>query len=198
MCSKLFKLSFLNIKRNKNKNIINIFIIGIFVVSLIVSTNLSSLIKLSDYISNSDSSMVFQEGLLVKLKNILDILTIFISILAFLCLNIIIKNSVDERIYEVAIYKSVGYKNKYLFLLFLFELIIIVSASYVLSVFFSKIILYIAVNFISNRVGIFLESSNIFYQYIYPLLILYFISFFTSYITLFKIKNISIKKLLID
>lgn len=281
MYNKIFKLSLLNIKRNPSKNIINIFIIGIFIWALIISTNLSYLIKeyinynlfenestrqvcidiqheytqsninniinlfekydyvdkvtldtnesgvtnikillknyqdiskaISDFNTNlnsiinpldyiiySEGSTEFQQNISKNLKNILDILTLFISILTFICLNIIVKNSIDERIHEIAIYKSVGYKNKYLFSLVLFELLILITISYIFAMLFSKIVLYFILNFISNKTNITLINYNIFYQYIYPLLLLYFISIFISYLTLFKIKKLSLKMLLID
>lgn len=281
---KIFKLSMLNIKRNRVKNIFYMFIMGFFIIALIISTNLSYLIEeyinynlfenesikqvsieiqdrsiklnkenvinslkkydyvkdviLEDtdinnsnifnikiivnnyedidkaiaelntdlyYITNSSNYVVFysgstefQQNISKNLKIILDITIIFITIITFICLNIIVKNTIDERIQEIAIYKSVGYKNKFLFLLILFESFILVTFSYLFAMLFSKIILYFVINLISSKTNIILINNNKFYQYVFPLVLVYLICICASYIALLKIKKISLKKLLIE
>ena len=53
-----------------------------------------------------------------------------------------LKKILDERSQEIALYKSVGYKNIDLFKLIFYELLIMVIYSYIISSIFSILMLY--------------------------------------------------------
>ncbi|EGT2204660.1 FtsX-like permease family protein, partial [Clostridioides difficile] len=98
------------------------------------------------------------------------------------------------KFFDIAIYKSVGYKDKYIFQLLFYELFIITTISYLFSIIPSFIGIN-AINLIFSKFNIHNSFINIIYVYLIPLIIIYFIIYISSFNALRKAKKIQISTL---
>ncbi|WP_418658054.1 FtsX-like permease family protein [Clostridioides difficile] len=72
--------------------------------------------------------------MITTVKYIVNSLITFIIVLTFILINILLKQSINDKFFDIAIYKSVGYKDKYIFQLLFYELFIITTISYLFSI----------------------------------------------------------------
>lgn len=160
-------------------------------------------------LENYFEEKIGSENYTIKNNNLLDIdikiiknisyivyfIFFIILFLAFTSINIIIKKSLDNRVREIAIYKSVGYKNNHLFRLILYELLIVVIISYIFSTILSILILSFLSKLFSDMISIQLNIVNLIW--IYNLLFILWVLLISciSYILMIKIKKMSIIQL---
>lgn len=155
-------------------------------------------IKISNYTITYNDYINNENQMLIKLKYITDLMLFVIIVLIFISINIIIKQSIDENIYDISIYKSCGYSNKHIFKLVFFEVFIITTISYISSCIISIGVLNLCINIISKIIHINLIDIdiNVFLTCFLTLILVYTICFVVSLLELSKIKNISIKSLI--
>ncbi|HGS9634663.1 TPA: FtsX-like permease family protein, partial [Clostridioides difficile] len=72
--------------------------------------------------------------MITTVKYIVNSLITFIIVLTFILINILLKQSINDKFFDIAIYKSVGYKDKYIFQLLFYELFIVTTISYLFSI----------------------------------------------------------------
>ncbi len=167
-----------------------------------VKNNLTKI--LDKYIKNNNYTITYnnyinnENQLVINLKYITNLMLLVVIILMFISINIIIKQSIDENIYDISIYKSCGYSNKHIFKLIFFETFIITTISYISSCIIFTGLLNICVNIISKIIHINLTDIdiNVFFTCFLSLILVYAICFVVSLLELSKIKNISIKSLI--
>lgn len=148
-----------------------------------------------NYIVLSNSSVESENKIITNIKLIINIMLILIIILIFITINIIVKQSISERFYDIAIYKSVGYKDKYLFQLFCFESILLIIPSYIYSIILTILILYIGSSLVINKLNLSIQVNGILYSCIWTLVLLCSIILPTSFIATKKTKKIPVKAL---
>lgn len=153
-------------------------------------------IGLENYI-NINNNLLDNDIKIIKNINVIVYFIFFIILfLAFISINIIIKKSLDNRIREIAIYKSVGYKNKHLFRLIWYELLIVVIVSYIFSIILSILILNFLSRLSLDIVNIQLNIINLIWIYNFLLIIWILLVLCISCISMIKIKKIPIIYLL--
>ncbi|HBE9438219.1 FtsX-like permease family [Clostridioides difficile] len=186
----IINLSLLSIKRDKSKIKIYIIILTIFITLINILLNTS--IILTDSINNIYINVDYE--MITTVKYIVNSLITFIIVLTFILINILLKQSINDKFFDIAIYKSVGYKDKYIFQLLFYELFIITTISYLFSIIPSFIGIN-AINLIFSKFNIHNSFINIIYVYLIPLIIIYFIIYISSFNALRKAKKIQISTL---
>lgn len=186
----IINLSLLSIKRDKSKIKIYIIILTIFITLINILLNTS--IILTDSINNIYINVDYE--MITTVKYIVNSLITFIIVLTFILINILLKQSINDKFFDIAIYKSVGYKDKYIFQLLFYELFIITTISYLFSIIPSFIGIN-AINLIFSKFNIHNSFINIIYVYLIPLIIIYFIIYISSFNALRKTKKIQISTL---
>ena len=189
----IINLSLLSIKRDKSKIKIYIIIITIFIALINILLNTSIILNESInniYINKTYINVDYE--MITTVKYIINSLITFIIVLTFILINILLKQSINDKFYDIAIYKSIGYKNKYIFQLLYYELFIITTISYL----FSIIPSFIGINAINLLFSKFNNNFiNIIYVYVAPLIIIYFIIYISSFNAFRKSKKIQISTL---
>ncbi|HDX7083663.1 TPA: FtsX-like permease family protein [Clostridioides difficile] len=186
----IINLSLLSIKREKSKIKIYIIILTIFITLINILLNTS--IILTDSINNIYINVDYE--MITTVKYIVNSLITFIIVLTFILINILLKQSINDKFFDIAIYKSVGYKDKYIFQLLFYELFIVTTISYLFSIIPSFIGIN-AINLIFSKFNIHNSFINIIYVYLTPLIIIYFIIYISSFNALRKAKKIQISTL---
>ncbi|HBF7390205.1 TPA: FtsX-like permease family protein [Clostridioides difficile] len=186
----MINLSLLSIKRDKSKIKIYIIILTIFITLINILLNTS--IILTDSINNIYINVDYE--MITTVKYIVNSLITFIIVLTFILINILLKQSINDKFFDIAIYKSVGYKDKYIFQLLFYELFIITTISYLFSIIPSFIGIN-AINLIFSKFNIHNSFINIIYVYLTPLIIIYFIIYISSFNAFRKAKKIQISTL---
>lgn len=186
----IINLSLLSIKRDKSKIKIYIIILTIFITLINILLNTS--IILTDSINNIYINVDYE--MITTVKYIVNSLITFIIVLTFILINILLKQSINDKFFDIAIYKSVGYKDKYIFQLLFYELFIVTTISYLFSIIPSFIGIN-AINLIFSKFNIHNSFINIIYVYLTPLIIIYFIIYISSFNALRKAKKIQISTL---
>ena len=72
--------------------------------------------------------------MITTVKDIINSLILLIILLTFILINILLKQSINDKFFDIAIYKSIGYKDKYIFQLLFYELFLITTLSYLFSI----------------------------------------------------------------
>ncbi|EGT4707327.1 ABC transporter permease [Clostridioides difficile] len=186
----IINLSLLSIKRDKSKIKIYIIILTIFITLINILLNTS--IILTDSINNIYINVDYE--MITTVKYIVNSLITFIIVLTFILINILLKQSINDKFFDIAIYKSVGYKDKYIFQLLFYELFIVTTISYLFSIIPSFIGIN-AINLIFSKFNIHNSFINIIYVYLTPLIIIYFIIYISSFNALRKANKIQISTL---
>ncbi|HBF2805617.1 TPA: FtsX-like permease family protein [Clostridioides difficile] len=186
----IINLSLLSIKRDKSKIKIYIIILTIFITLINILLNTS--IILTDSINNIYINVDYE--MITTVKYIVNSLITFIIVLTFILINILLKQSINDKFFDIAIYKSVGYKDKYIFQLLFYELFIVTTISYLFSIIPSFIGIN-AINLIFSKLNIHNSFINIIYVYLTPLIIIYFIIYISSFNALRKANKIQISTL---
>ncbi len=86
-----------------------------------------------NYIFINDQSLDSKLKIIKSITNIIHLVFYLVLFFTFISVNIMLKKILDERSQEIALYKSVGYKNIDLFKLIFYELLIMVIYSYIIS-----------------------------------------------------------------
>lgn len=191
----IINLSLLSIKRDKSKIKIYIIIITIFIALINILLNTSIILNESInniYINKTYINVDYE--MITTVKYIINSLITFIIVLTFILINILLKQSINDKFYDIAIYKSIGYKNKYIFQLLYYELFIITTISYLFSIIPSFIGIN-AINLLFSKFNIHNNFINIIYVYVAPLIIIYFIIYISSFNAFRKSKKIQISTL---
>ena len=195
----ILKLSFINLKRRKSKNIINILMMSVIIFLLSICIEMSQIFNLyiDRYLKESGSIIndIVMFNNINKIFNILFILIIIISIISII---VTINNFVSDRINEIVLYKSIGYKNTHLFQLLFFENIMILSISYIVSIILSNLFIYIII-FVFKRylyINIMYSIYTILSCDLIILIIVCFMCFFISIFMINKVRKLSIKSLI--
>ncbi|MBH7450434.1 FtsX-like permease family protein [Clostridioides difficile] len=186
----IINLSLLSIKRDKSKIKKYIIILTIFITLINILLNTS--IILTDSINNIYINVDYE--MITTVKYIVNSLITFIIVLTFILINILLKQSINDKFFDIAIYKSVGYKDKYIFQLLFYELFIVTTISYLFSIIPSFIGIN-AINLIFSKFNIHNSFINIIYVYLTPLIIIYFIIYISSFNALRKANKIQISTL---
>ncbi|EGT5503659.1 hypothetical protein CSV25_06625, partial [Clostridioides difficile] len=100
----IINLSLLSIKRDKSKIKIYIIILTIFITLINILLNTS--IILTDSINNIYINVDYE--MITTVKYIVNSLITFIIVLTFILINILLKQSINDKFFDIAIYKSVG------------------------------------------------------------------------------------------
>ncbi|HBF9996683.1 TPA: FtsX-like permease family protein [Clostridioides difficile] len=153
---------------------------------------LNTSIILTDSINNIYINVDYE--MITTVKYIVNSLITFIIVLTFILINILLKQSINDKFFDIAIYKSVGYKDKYIFQLLFYELFIVTTISYLFSIIPSFIGIN-AINLIFSKFNIHNSFINIIYVYLTPLIIIYFIIYISSFNALRKANKIQISTL---
>ena len=114
------------------------------------------------------------------------VLILLIILLTFILINILLKQSINDKFFDIAIYKSIGYKDKYIFQLLFYELFLITTLSYLFSIVPSFIGIN-SINLIFSKFNIHNNFINIMCVYLAPLINIYFIIYISSF--LYSISN---------
>ncbi|WP_442971653.1 FtsX-like permease family protein [Romboutsia timonensis] len=106
----------------------------------------------------------------------------------------LLKQSINDKFFDIAIYKSIGYKDKYIFQLLFYELFLITTLSYLFSIVPSFIGIN-SINLIFSKFNIHNNFINIMCVYLAPLINIYFIIYISSFNAFRKLKKIQISTL---
>ena len=187
----IISLSLLNIKRDKSKIKIYIIIMTIFISLINILLNTSIILNESInsiYINKKNYEMI------TTVKDIINSLILLIILLTFILINILLKQSINDKFFDIAIYKSIGYKDKYIFQLLFYELFLITTLSYLFSIVPSFIGIN-SINLIFSKFNIHNNFINIMCVYLAPLINIYFIIYISSFNAFRKLKKIQISTL---
>lgn len=127
----IISLSLLNIKRDKSKIKIYIIIMTIFIslINILLNTSIILNESINSIYINKKNIYVDYE-MITTVKDIINSLILLIILLTFILINILLKQSINDKFFDIAIYKSIGYKDKYIFQLLFYELFLITTLSY--------------------------------------------------------------------
>ena len=132
--------------------------------------------------------------MITTVKVIINSLILLIILLTFILINILLKQSINDKFFDIAIYKSIGYKDKYIFQLLFYELFLITTLSYLFSIVPSFIGIN-SINLIFSKFNIHNNFINIMCVYLAPLINIYFIIYISSFNAFRKLKKIQISTL---
>ena len=184
----IINLSLLNIKRDKSKIKIYIIIMTIFIslINILLNTSIILNESINSIYINKKNIYVDYE-MITTVKDIINSLT-------FILINILLKQSINDKFFDIAIYKSIGYKDKYIFQLLFYELFLITTLSYLFSIVPSFIGIN-SINLIFSKFNIHNNFINIMCVYLAPLINIYFIIYISSFNAFRKLKKIQISTL---
>ncbi len=112
----IINLSLLNIKRDKSKIKIYIIIMTIFISLINILFNTSIILNESiNSIYINKKNIYGDYEMITTVKHIINSLILLIILLTFILINILLKQSINDKFFDIAIYKSIGYKDKYIF-----------------------------------------------------------------------------------
>lgn len=192
----ILKLSFINLKRRKSKNIINILMMSVIIFLLSICIEMSQIFNLYiDRYLKESGSIINDIVMFNNINKILNILFILIIIISIISIIVTINNFVSDRINEIVLYKSIGYKNTHLFQLLFFENIMILSISYIVSIILSNLFIYIII-FVFKRYLYINIMYSIYTILSCDLIIVCFMCFFISIFMINKVRKLSIKSLI--
>lgn len=191
----IISLSLLNIKRDKSKIKIYIIIMTIFIslINILLNTSIILNESINSIYINKKNIYVDYE-MITTVKDIINSLILLIILLTFILINILLKQSINDKFFDIAIYKSIGYKDKYIFQLFFYELFLITTLSYLFSIVPSFIGIN-SINLIFSKFNIHNNFINIMCVYLAPLINIYFIIYISSFNAFRKLKKIQISTL---
>ena len=191
----IISLSLLNIKRDKSKIKIYIIIMTIFIslINILLNTSIILNESINSIYINKKNIYVDYE-MITTVKDIINSLILLIILLTFILINILLKQSINDKFFDIAIYKSIGYKDKYIFQLLFYELFLITTLSYLFSIVPSFIGIN-SINLIFSKFNIHNNFINIMCVYLAPLINIYFIIYISSFIAFRKLKKIQISTL---
>ena len=191
----IISLSLLNIKRDKSKIKIYIIIMTIFIslINILLNTSIILNESINSIYINKKNIYVDYE-MITTVKDIINSLILLIILLTFILINILLKQSINDKFFDIAIYKSIGYKDKYIFQLLFYELFLITTLSYLFSIFPSFIGIN-SINLIFSKFNIHNNFINIMCVYLAPLINIYFIIYISSFNAFRKLKKIQISTL---
>ena len=191
----IISLSLLNIKRDKSKIKIYIIIMTIFIslINILLNTSIILNESINSIYINKKNIYVDYE-MITTVKDIINSLILLIILLTFILINILLKQSINDKFFDIAIYKSIGYKDKYIFQLLFYELFLITTLSYLFSIVPSFIGIN-SINLIFSKFNIHNNFINIMCVYLAPLIIIYFIIYISSFNAFRKLKKIQISTL---
>ena len=132
--------------------------------------------------------------MITTVKDIINSLILLIILLTFILINILLKQSINDKFFDIAIYKSIGYKDKYIFQLLFYELFLITTLCYLFSIVPSFIGIN-SINLIFSKFNIHNNFINIMCVYLAPLINIYFIIYISSFNAFRKLKKIQISTL---
>lgn len=145
-----------------------------------------------NYIFINDQSLDSKLKIIKSITNIIHLVFYLVLFFTFISVNIMLKKILDERSQEIALYKSVGYKNIDLFKLIFYELLIMVIYSYIISSIFSILMLYFFYVQYLYIINIQLNLVNIILIYISLLILWILLVLIISFISMIKMKNIPV------
>ena len=191
----IINLSLLNIKRDKSKIKIYIIIMTIFIslINILLNTSIILNESINSIYINKKNIYVDYE-MITTVKDIINSLILLIILLTFILINILLKQSINDKFFDIAIYKSIGYKDKYIFQLLFYELFLITTLSYLFSIVPSFIGIN-SINLIFSKFNIHNNFINIMFVYLAPLINIYFIIYISSFNAFRKLKKIQISTL---
>lgn len=191
----IINLSLLNIKRDKSKIKIYIIIMTIFIslINILLNTSIILNESINSIYINKKNIYVDYE-MITTVKDIINSLILLIILLTFILINILLKQSINDKFFDIAIYKSIGYKDKYIFQLLFYELFLITTLSYLFSIVPSFIVIN-SINLIFSKFNIHNNFINIMCVYLAPLINIYFIIYISSFNAFRKLKKIQISTL---
>ena len=191
----IISLSLLNIKRDKSKIKIYIIIMTIFIslINILLNTSIILNESINSIYINKKNIYVDYE-MITTVKDIINSLILLIILLTFILINILLKQSINDKFFDIAIYKSIGYKDKYIFQLLFYELFLITTLSYLFSIVPSFIVIN-SINLIFSKFNIHNNFINIMCVYLAPLINIYFIIYISSFNAFRKLKKIQISTL---
>lgn len=191
----IINLSLLNIKRDKSKIKIYIIIMTIFIslINILLNTSIILNESINSIYINKKNIYVDYE-MITTVKDIINSLILLIILLTFILINILLKQSINDKFFDIAIYKSIGYKDKYIFQLLFYELFLITTLSYLFSIVPSFIDIN-SINLIFSKFNIHNNFINIMCVYLAPLINIYFIIYISSFNAFRKLKKIQISTL---
>ena len=191
----IISLSLLNIKRDKSKIKIYIIIMTIFIslINILLNTSIILNESINSIYINKKNIYVDYEMITTE-KDIINSLILLIILLTFILINILLKQSINDKFFDIAIYKSIGYKDKYIFQLLFYELFLITTLSYLFSIVPSFIGIN-SINLIFSKFNIHNNFINIMCVYLAPLINIYFIIYISSFNAFRKLKKIQISTL---
>ena len=191
----IISLSLLNIKRDKSKIKIYIIIMTIFIslINILLNTSIILNESINSIYINKKNIYVDYE-MITTVKDIINSLILLIILLTFILINILLKQSINDKFFDIAIYKSIGYKDKYIFQLLFYELFLITTLSYLFSIVPSLIGIN-SINLIFSKFNIHNNFINIMCVYLAPLINIYFIIYISSFNAFRKLKKIQISTL---
>lgn len=140
-----------------------------------------------NYIFNNNDQLDSNKKIVKNIIIVVNVIFFFILYLTFISINIILKKSLDERVQEIALYKSIGYRNINLFKLIFYELLTLIMFSYILSTIISILILGFLLFFYLHTVNL---NLNLILVYIFLLMLWILIALVMSCISMFKIRKI--------
>ncbi len=178
----IISLSLLNIKRDKSKIKIYIIIMTIFISLINILLNTSIILN-----ESINSIYINKKNIYVDYEMITTVKDIINSL-------ILLKQSINDKFFDIAIYKSIGYKDKYIFQLLFYELFLITTLSYLFSIVPSFIGIN-SINLIFSKFNIHNNFINIMCVYLAPLINIYFIIYISSFNAFRKLKKIQISTL---
>ena len=188
----IINLSLLNIKRDKSKIKIYIIIMTIFISLINILLNTSIILNESINSIYINKKNIYE--MITTVKDIINSLILLIILLTFILINILLKQSINDKFFDIAIYKSIGYKDKYIFQLLFYELFLITTLSYLFSIVPSFIGIN-SINLIFSKFNIHNNFINIMCVYLAPLINIYFIIYISSFNAFRKLKKIQISTL---
>ena len=191
----IISLSLLNIKRDKSKIKIYIIIMTIFIslINILLNTSIILNESINSIYINKKNIYVDYE-MITTVKDIINSLILLIILLTFILINILLKQSINDKFFDIAIYKSIGYKDKYIFQLLFYVLFLITTLSYLFSIVPSFIGIN-SINLIFSKFNIHNNFINIMCVYLAPLINIYFIIYISSFNAFRKLKKIQISTL---
>ena len=109
----IISLSLLNIKRDKSKIKIYIIIMTIFIslINILLNTSIILNESINSIYINKKNIYVDYE-MITTVKDIINSLILLIILLTFILINILLKQSINDKFFDIAIYKSIGYKKR--------------------------------------------------------------------------------------
>jgi putative ABC transport system permease protein len=165
-----------------------------------ISSNVDKIINktYNNYEITYNDSKLYEIKFINNINRILKILVLMILLIIILSLILTINQSINDRISEIVIYKSIGYSNLNLFKLLFYECILIVTVSNIISFIVSKGLIILFKKLL--RLYFFVDLNSIKYTNLIDTLIIfgliYLICVISSILSINKIRKLSIKSII--